>query len=89
MPREVKEERNQILLEDLRARVERSLAAQVGTVQEVLVEGVSPRNPARWCGRTGTNRLIHFEPCDGLDPGMLRRVHVERAGSVSLFGRLL
>ena len=89
VPREVKEERNQILLEDLRTRVERSLAAQVGTVQEVLVEGVSPRNPARWCGRTGTSRLIHFEPCDGLAPGMLRRVLVERAGSVSLFGRLL
>ena len=89
VPREVKEERNQILLEDLKKRVERSLAAQVGTVQEVLVEGVSPRNPDRWCGRTGTNRLIHFEPCDGLEPGMLRRVQVERAGSVSLFGRLL
>ncbi len=89
VPREVKEERNRILLEDLRARVEKTLKQQLGTTVEVLVEGVSPRNPERWCGRTGTNRLIHFEPVDGLQPGMLRQVRITRAGSVSLFGELI
>ena len=89
VPQEVKEERNQILLNDLKLRVEAFLKQQIGTTQEILVEGVSPRNPARWCGRTGTNRLIHFEPEEGLQAGTLRSVTVTRAGSVSLFGELV
>ena len=89
VPQRVKEERNQILLDDLHVRVSRLLQEQVGTVQEVLVEGVSPRNPARWCGRTGTNRVVHFEPVPGIEPGTLRQIRIERAGSVSLSGPVL
>ncbi len=89
VPQEVKEERNQLLLGDLKARVAKSLKEQLGTVQEVLVEGVSPRNPARWCGRTGTNRVVHFEPVPGLAAGTLRKICIERAGSVSLSGTVL
>ncbi len=86
VPQHVKEERNQILLDDLHSRVARLLQGQVGTLQEVLVEGVSPRNPARWCGRTGTNRVVHFEPVPGIEPGTLRKIRIERAGNVSLSG---
>ena len=89
VPQEVKEERNRILLEDLHRRVESALKGAVGSVQEVLVEGVSPRNPERWCGRTGTNRMIHFLPDAATVPGTLRQVRIERAGSVSLYGTLL
>lgn len=89
VPQEVKEERNQLLLGDLKKRVEASLKPLVGSLQEVLVEGVSPRNPDRWCGRTGTNRLIHFEPDTAIVAGTLRQVRVERAGSVSLSGKLV
>lgn len=89
VPQEVKEERNALLLEDLKTRVAAALRGQVGTVQEVLVEGTSPRNPERWCGRTGTNRLVHFLPVADLEPGTLRQVKIIRAGGVSLFGELL
>ena len=89
VPQTVKEERNKILLDDLKSRVARLLPAEVGTVQEVLAEGVSPRNPQRWCGRTGTNRMIHFEPVPDLRAGTLRQIRIERAGSVSLFGRIV
>ncbi len=89
VPAEVKRERNRILLEDLKRRVAASLAGQVGTVQQVLVEGVSPRNVSRWCGRTGANRVIHFEPDAGIRPGVLRNVRITRAGAVSLSGTLL
>ena len=89
VPQEVKEERNAVLLEDLKKRVAASLRTQVGSVQEVLVEGTSPRNPERWSGRTGTNRVIHFLPDSGIRAGTLRRVRITRAGSVSLFGELL
>ena len=89
VPQEVKEERNQILLDDLKKRVEASLKPLVGSVQEVLVEGQSPRNPDRWCGRTGNSRLIHFEPDADIQPGTLRNVLVKRAGTVSLSGELV
>ena len=89
VPQEVKEERNAVLLEDLKKRVAASLRTQVGSVQEVLVEGTSPRNPERWSGRTGTNRVFHFLPDSGIRAGTLRRVRITRAGSVSLFGELL
>ena len=89
VPQEVKEERNAVLLDDLKSRVAAALRTQVGSVQEVLVEGISPRNPERWSGRTGTNRVVHFLPVPGVEPGTLHRVRITRAGSVSLFGELL
>ena len=89
IPQEVKERRNALLLEDLKQRVAAMLKTQVGSVQEVLVEGTSPRNPDRWSGRTGTNRLVHFLPVPGLEAGTLRQVKITRSGGVSLFGELL
>ncbi len=88
IPQEVKEERNRILLDDLKARVAESLKAAVGTTVEVLVEGVSPRNPARWSGKTGTARTVHFDPEPGVKPGDLVEVVIERAGAVSLSGKI-
>ena len=89
VPEEVKEERNQILLADLASRVKHRLAAMKGTTEEVLVEGVSPRNPERWTGRTGTNIMIHFEPDEKCRPGTLRKVEITQSNPVSLFGKLV
>ncbi|MBR7108243.1 MAG: tRNA (N6-isopentenyl adenosine(37)-C2)-methylthiotransferase MiaB [Lentisphaeria bacterium] len=86
---EVKLERNNILLDDLKARISSKLETLKGSTVEVLVEGVSNRNSARWTGRTGTNFVVHFEPDEGCTPGTLRKVEVSRSGGVSLFGRLL
>jgi len=86
---EVKEERNQILLADLKSRVEHNLDHLINTVQEVLVEGVSPRNAERFTGRTVHNRVVHFEPDATLQPGTLRQVKITRINAVSLFGELL
>lgn len=86
---EVKEDRNQILLTDLKHRVEHNMALLKNTVQEVLVEGVSPRNPERFSGRTVHNRVVHFEPDATLRPGTLRQVKITRVNAVSLFGELL
>ncbi len=89
VPESVKEERNQILLGDLSARVEKMLQKQIGDTVEVLTEGVSHRNEARWTGRTGTNFVVHFEPVPGLKVGELKTVKIERAGGVSLFGSIV
>lgn len=86
---EVKLERNNILLDDLKLRIGARLKQQVNSTVEVLVEGVSARNAARWTGRTGTNFVVHFEPDEECVSGTLRQVEISRAGEVSLFGRLL
>jgi len=86
---EVKEERNQILLTDLKHRVEHNMDQLKGTVQQVLVEGVSPRNAERFSGRTVHNRVVHFIPDATLQPGTLRQVKITRVNAVSLFGELL
>lgn len=86
---EVKLERNNILLDDLKARISAKLQTLPGLVVEVLVEGVSARNQERWTGRTGTNFVVHFEPDEDCIPGTLRKVEISRAGAVSIFGKLL
>lgn len=89
VPEEVKEERNQILLQDLSSRVGKMLDQMVGNEYEILTEGESNRNADRWSGRTGTNFLVHFAPDKGIKAGELRRVKIIRAGGVSLLGELL
>ena len=86
VPQEVKEERNQILLADLEKRSIAGNLACVGRTLEVMVDGVSPRNPARWSGRTSTARTVVFKHEEGMKPGDLIHVPIERAGRVTLFG---
>ncbi len=86
VPTEVKEERNQILLADLAARTERHNKAIVGRTVEVLVEGVSKRNPARWFGRTGTNKVVAFTPSPDIKAGDIINVGIRRATAMTLFG---
>ncbi|GAB4170478.1 MAG: tRNA (N6-isopentenyl adenosine(37)-C2)-methylthiotransferase MiaB [Wenzhouxiangellaceae bacterium] len=60
VPLEVKKER----LARLQAQIERQAQtiseAMVGTVQRVLVEGPSKKNPAELAGRTENNRVVNF-----------------------------
>ena len=86
---EEKLRRNNILLDDLQLRISGKLAMLNGTIQEVLCEGVSARNSARWTGRTGNNFVVHFEPDAQVRTGDLREVKITRSGNVSLFGELI
>jgi len=89
VPAEVKLQRNQTLLEDLEAGVEVRNRGWIGRQAEVLVEGPSLRNPARWQGRSDNGKVVLFEPGGAVRPGDLAQVLVERATSHSLFGRLV
>ena len=89
VPDPVKEERNQILLDDLKERIGRKLASLKGETVEVLLEGVSARNAARWSGRTSTSFVVHFEPDEKCAVGTLRKVQITQVNAVSLFGKLL
>jgi tRNA-2-methylthio-N6-dimethylallyladenosine synthase len=88
VPKEVKEERNQILLADLKARTENHNAAYVGTTVEVLVEGPSKRNAARWSGRTSNAKMTIFDPPENISRGDMVMVKINRSTPVSLFGQI-
>ncbi|MFN9630597.1 MAG: tRNA (N6-isopentenyl adenosine(37)-C2)-methylthiotransferase MiaB [Cyanobacteriota bacterium] len=82
-------------LRELNAVVERTAqqrnARYLGRVEEVLVEGVNPRDPAQVMGRTRTNRLTFFPARDGRggshQPGDLVRVRIDTVRAFSLSGQ--
>lgn len=80
--------RNHALLDDQKRRARAFNTAYVGRTVEVLVEGPSKRNTARWAGRTRTNKIVVFEPAPGLAVGQLRQVRIEQSTPLSLRGRL-
>lgn len=60
-PHEVKLRRLQTLQKALEANVARISASRVGTVQRILVEGPSKKNPHELMGRTACNRIVNFD----------------------------
>ncbi len=77
VPPEVTQERFDALValqEEISLQRNRAL---VGTVQEVLVEGPSRKDPARLTGRTRTNKLVHFS--DNAAEGSLVPVRITGA----------
>ena len=83
-----KRRRNKVLLEDQDTRAQRINDRQVGQVVDVLVEGVSRRNAARWTGRTRSNKIVVFEPVAGLKENEEVRVHISRAMPQTLYGAI-
>ena len=81
--------RNQVLLEDQDLRGVAANQRLVGSLQEVLVEGPSLRNAARWAGRSPGNKIVVFEPLPGLQPGALAQVRITRAAPQTLYGDLV
>ena len=101
VPTAEKERRNQVLLADQETRGLRRNEALVGTVREVMVEGPSKRNRARWSGRDSGNRIVVWDiggadttkptqSGDGLRPsqkiGTLLRVKITEAHPQILVG---
>ena len=89
VPQEEKERRNQILLEELEKLNGENNAALVGKEFEVLAEGPSKRNPARWSGRTDTFKQVVFTPGTELKAGDYVMVRIVRATSMTLYGEML
>ncbi|WKB54719.1 tRNA (N6-isopentenyl adenosine(37)-C2)-methylthiotransferase MiaB [Eleftheria terrae] len=59
-PRELKLQRLQHLQATIEANVRRISESRVGTVQRILVEGPSRRDPGELMGRTECNRIVNF-----------------------------
>jgi len=81
-----KERRDQVLLADQETRGLARNQSLVGSVAEVLVEGPSLRNAARWSGRDSGNRIVVFTPPPGLARGTLLRVRILEAHAQILLG---
>ena len=88
VPTEEKERRDQVLLADQQVRGQARNDRLVGTVREVLVEGPSLRNAARWSGRDSGNRIVVFEPKGPLVVGTPARVRITEAHPQILIGEV-
>jgi tRNA-2-methylthio-N6-dimethylallyladenosine synthase len=84
---EVKERRNQELLDVLKRNSERRTAALIGTVEEVLVEGPD-KTGKRYTGRTPGNRVCIFDASPRLI-GQLVPLRITRASVSTLYGELV
>jgi tRNA-2-methylthio-N6-dimethylallyladenosine synthase len=87
VPAEVKKERHRILSE-LQLSISREKnSALVGSEVEVLAEGPSRTDPARFTGRTPTARIAAFR-ADADPTGRIVTVRVEDATALVLLGRI-
>jgi tRNA-2-methylthio-N6-dimethylallyladenosine synthase len=88
VPRSVKLDR----LQRLQARIEQQAAAiseaMIGTVQTVLVEGPSRKDPADMAGRSENNRTVNFAGTPA-SAGTFATVRITRALSHTLRGELV
>jgi tRNA-2-methylthio-N6-dimethylallyladenosine synthase len=89
-PQDIKLARLQQLQALLEENVQRISAQRIGSVQRILVEGPSRKNPAELMGRTACNRIVNFDggPNSQRLIGQLVDVHVTAALPHSLRGRL-
>lgn len=85
---DAKEARLQILKQRLNAQTQAISAGMVGSVQRVLAEGVSKKNPLHLTGRTENNRVLNFAAHPRLI-GQFVEVLVTESLPNSLRGRLV
>jgi tRNA-2-methylthio-N6-dimethylallyladenosine synthase len=88
LPKEIVQERFERLAALQDRLTLQSNVADVGRTHEVLVEGISKKDPGRLTGRTRTNKLVHF-PDDGAREGSLRTVRVTAAHAHHLDGEVV
>jgi tRNA-2-methylthio-N6-dimethylallyladenosine synthase len=90
-PAALKLERLKILQARIEAQSQTISARRVGTVQRILVEGPSRKNPAELMGRTECNRIVNFDggPLSPRLVGELIDVRITRAYPHSLRGEVV
>ncbi|NLZ27443.1 MAG: tRNA (N6-isopentenyl adenosine(37)-C2)-methylthiotransferase MiaB, partial [Firmicutes bacterium] len=85
IPRKIKRERIMALNEKQQEIGLQINSELIGSVEEVLVEGVSKNDPHKLTGRTRTNKLVHFEGNPGME-GDLIDLRIGQAGTWHLSG---
>lgn len=87
VPMEVKKERLKILQTRLQLQANTIAANMVGTIQKILVDGPSKKNPDEMSGRTENNRVVNFASSQNL-VGKIVDVRITEARPNSLRGEL-
>jgi tRNA-2-methylthio-N6-dimethylallyladenosine synthase len=85
VPQEVIEERHQRLLTLTNEIAARRYRQFIGRTVQVLVEGPSRKNAARYEGRTRCNKIVVF-PGSERHRGQLLDLRIERTGNFTLYG---
>ncbi len=85
VPQEIREERNHRLLDLVNEIAARKYDGFIGRQVQILVEGPSKKNAARYTGRTRCNRIVLFDG-SARHQGQLMDVKIERTGSFTLYG---
>ena len=62
---------------------------RIGRIEEVVVEGMSKKNPELTTGRTRQNKILHFTSPQSLRVGTYAKVEVTDAARFHLSGRLV
>jgi tRNA-2-methylthio-N6-dimethylallyladenosine synthase len=85
VPQSIREERNHRLLELVNEIAARKYDTFIGRQVQILVEGPSRKNLARFTGRTRCNKIVLFDGGER-HRGQLMDVKIERTGSFTLYG---
>jgi tRNA-2-methylthio-N6-dimethylallyladenosine synthase len=85
LPQPLKEERNDVLLKLVNEIAARTYGALVGHEVQILVEGPSKRNEARYTGRSRCNKIVMFDGSER-HRGQIMNVKITRTGSFTLYG---
>ncbi len=85
---EVKKQRLAILQRRIQQQAEDISRAMVGSVQRILVEGLSRKDPGELAGRTGNNRVVNFAGGDVTLVGEFIDVEISEVVTHTLRGRL-
>ena len=84
----VKEQRLAILQQRINQQAADISRSMVGTLQRILVEGPTKRDPNELAGRTGNNRMVNIACADKLLIGQFIDIEITEALTHSLRGRL-
>lgn len=85
IPKKVKDERFSRLLETVYSIQKNKNLRLIGTIQNVLVEGISKNNPDKMTGRTSSFKLVHFDKDENI-LGKFVKVKITEANTFSLEG---
>jgi len=85
VPQEIREERNHRLLDLVNEIAARKYDTFIGQQVQILVEGPSKKNAARYTGRTRCNRIVLFDGSPR-HHGQIMDLKIQRTGSFTLYG---
>ena len=86
VPEEIKKRRLQEIILLQKKHSYECLQAQIGNLQEVLIEGESRKSKMYWYGRTSTNAVVVF-PKESYNKGDFVKVRVKTCTSATLLGK--